>query len=133
MGSLVTPLSALSPNEKTQQQILYQSVTPAGCLHAFMFFLQKHYIFVRSGTGEWRFPGLGSLKLYSSCYQLFPLSFFTVKLHSYNVKYMFLTLTTQWNSIGRRNRRWKAALEPLAQIGELARRLSETEKDRNRS
>ena len=37
---------------------------------------------------------------------------FSVKLHSYNVKYMFLIFTTQWNSIGRRNRRWKAALEP---------------------
>ena len=50
---------------------------------------QKHSTFVRSGNGEQRFPGLGSLKLYSSCYQLFVLSFFTVKLHSYTVKYMF--------------------------------------------
>ena len=39
---------------------------------------QKHYTFVRSRNGEQRFPGLGSLKLYSSCYQLFVLSFFTV-------------------------------------------------------
>ena len=29
---------------------------------------------------------------------------------------MFLTFSTQWNSIGRRNRRWKAALEPGAWI-----------------
>ena len=39
---------------------------------------QKHYTFVRSRNGEQCFPGLGSLKLYSSCYQLFVLSFFTV-------------------------------------------------------
>ena len=73
-------------------------------------------VFVRSGAGEKRFPRLGSLKLYSSCYQLFLLPFFTVKVHSYTVKYMFLTFSTQWNSIGRRNRRWKAALEPGAWI-----------------
>ena len=73
---------------------------------------QKHSTFVRSGNGEQRFPGLGSLKLYSSCYQLFVLSFFTVKLHSYTVKYMFLNFSTQWNPIGWRNWRWKAALEP---------------------
>ena len=73
-------------------------------------------VFVRSGAGEKRFPRLGSLKLYSSCYQLFLLPFFTVKVHSYTVKYMFLTFSTQWNSTGRRNRRWKAALEPGAWI-----------------
>ena len=42
-------------------------------------------VFVRSGAGEKRFPRLGSLKLYSSCYQLFLLPFFTVKVHSYTV------------------------------------------------
>ena len=72
--------------------------------------------FVCSGTGEQCFPGLGSINLYSSCYQLFLLPFFTVMLYSYTVKYMFLTFSTQWNSIGWRNRRWKAALEPGAWI-----------------
>ncbi|MCO0615472.1 hypothetical protein M8756_19590, partial [Lutimaribacter sp. EGI FJ00015] len=37
---------------------------------------------------------------------------FLVKLHSYTVKYMFLNFSSQWNSIGRRTRRWKAAPEP---------------------
>ena len=35
-------------------------------------------------------------------YQLFFLSFFSVQLHSYTVKYMFLNFCTQWNSMGRR-------------------------------
>ena len=34
-------------------------------------------------------------------------------LHSYTVKYMFLTFSTQWNSIGWRNWRWKVVLESL--------------------
>ena len=54
--------------------------------------------------------------MYVCTYQLFLLSFFTVQLHSYTVKYMFLNFSTQWNSMGRRNRRWKAALKPGARI-----------------
>ena len=50
---------------------------------------------------------------------------------------MFLTFSTQWNSIGRRNRRWKAALEPGAWIAlhfhssrfqNLTTRLTQTNK-----
>ena len=35
------------------------------------------------------FPVLGSLEFYSSCFQLFLFSFFTVKLHSYTDKYSY--------------------------------------------
>ena len=70
---------------------------------------QKHHYL---SVWNWRivFPALGSLKVYSSCFQLFLFSFFTVKLHSYTAKYMFLNFSTQQNSIGRRNRCWKTAL-----------------------
>ena len=74
--------------------------------------ITNHYIFGRSGTGEQRFPGLGSVTFYSSCFLLFCSPFLIVKLHSYTVMYMFLNFSTQWNSIRRGNRRWKAALEP---------------------
>ena len=33
-----------------------------------------------------------------------------------SVKYMFLNFSTQWNSIGRRNRRWKVALKQGAWV-----------------
>ena len=40
-----------------------------------------------------RFPALGSLTVYSSCFQLFLFPVFTVKLHSYTVKYIFLNFS----------------------------------------
>ena len=51
---------------------------------------KTYKLFVRYGTEKQRFPGLGSLKLYSN----FLLSFFTVKLHSCTVKYMFMNFST---------------------------------------
>ena len=48
-----------------------------------------------SGTGEQRFLALGSLKFYSSSFQLVLFSFFMVMLHIYTVKYMFLNFSTQ--------------------------------------
>ena len=73
-------------------------------------------MFVLSGTGEQRFPGLGSLKLYYSCYQLFLLSFFTVKLHSYTVKYTFLNFFYPVEF----NRAKKPTLEGSAWTGRLS-------------
>ena len=73
-------------------------------------------MFVLSGTGEQRFPGLGSLKLYYSCYQLFLLSFFTVKLHSYTVEYTFLNFFYPVEF----NRAKKPTLEGSAWTGRLS-------------
>ena len=74
------------------------------------------FVFVRSGNGEQRFPGLGSFSIYS-CFFLFFLLFFSAVncyfLVSYPAMYLFLNFPAQWTSIGRGNRRWKAALESL--------------------
>ena len=75
--------------------------------------INKNMIYLSVWNWRIAFPALGSLKFYSSCFQFFLFSFFTVTLHSYTVKYMFLNFSTQYNSIGRRNRRWKTALESL--------------------
>ena len=62
---------------------------------------------------NWRFPVLGSLEFYSSCFQLFLFSFFTVKLHSYPVKDSYSLYERNSYKLPGNTRSWNTSEELL--------------------